>query len=404
MPEFVARVATNAGEVTERSYVHENEASLRRELEGQDLLILDLKQQSALSLGKAFNFRRRISMREFLLFNQELSALIRAGLPIVDILDILLERRKNETFKVALMDIRDRVRGGESLSEAFGAQGDMFPPLYSSSLASGEQSGELPAVLRRFIDYTQKVLELKGKVVQALIYPMVLFTLSLALIALMIFYIIPKFEEFLTGFNAELPILTQTILGIATFCSENWILILLSVVGSAFALWAWNRTPAGKLFFDKLSMQLPLIGSVMSDYAQNRFTRTLATLQAGGIPLVTALELSARAVGSPVYERELIQVADKVREGQSLWESLDETGLMSDIAVQMVKVGESTGALDEMLNNASEFTDREIDSRLARIITLVEPVMLIFMAFIVGTMLLSIYLPMIRLYGSAGTA
>jgi type IV pilus assembly protein PilC len=164
----------------------------------------------------------------------------------------------------------------------------------------------------------------------------------------------------------------------------------------------WGRTPGGRYFIDRLKLRLPLIGQVVRNYAQNRFTRTLGTLQAGGIPLVTSLELSGRAVGNTVYERELNEVTKKVREGGSLWESLDRTGLISDINLQMIRVGESTGALVEMLENASDFTDEEIDTQLSRLVTMIEPAMLVFMAVIVATMLLSIYLPMIQLYGASG--
>jgi type IV pilus assembly protein PilC len=162
---------------------------------------------------------------------------------------------------------------------------------------------------------------------------------------------------------------------------------------------AWSRTLGGRLFFDRMKLRLPLVGAVVQNYAQNRFTRTLGTLQAGGIPMVTSLELSARAVGNLVYERELLKVAANVREGRSLWESLLETGLIADIAVQMIKVGESTGMLVEMLQNASDFTDEEIDTQLTRLVSLIEPLMLVFMALVVATMLLSIYLPMIQAYG-----
>jgi type IV pilus assembly protein PilC len=401
MPEFMCRVATPAGEVFERSYVADDEAALRRDLDNQDLMVLDFRRRSPLlqQLAKTFRIKGNVSGREFLLFNQELSALVRAGLPIVPSLDILLERRKNESFKRALVDVRDRVKSGESLSEAFTAQGDMFPPLYSASLASGERSGELANVLQRFIAYSQKLLSIQRKVVSALIYPIILLVLSSGLVALMVFYIIPRFNEFLKDFGAELPLITKIIVGTAMTLAGNWQIVLLIVVGSVVGVMAWSRTLGGRLFFDRMKLRLPLVGGVVRNYAQNRFTRTLGTLQAGGIPMVTSLELSARAVGNLVYERELVKVAANVREGKSLWESLLETGLIADITVQMIKVGESTGMLVEMLQNASDFTDEEIDTQLTRLVSMIEPLMLVFMALVVATMLLSIYLPMIQAYG-----
>ena len=403
MPEFLCRVAIGSGDVVERKYVAADEAALRRDLENQDLMLLDVRRSNPFlqQLARTLRIKGSISSREFLIFNKELIALVRAGLPIVPSLTILLERRKNATFRHALMDIRERVKSGESLSEAFGAQGDLFPPLYSASLASGERSGEMASVLARFIDYTQRVLAIQRKVVSALIYPAILFTLSIGLVSLMVFFIIPKFNEFLKDFGQELPLITQIIVGIAMFCQERWQIILAGTVAGFFGFMVWHRTPGGRYVMDNLKIRLPILGEIVRNYAQNRFTRTLGTLQAGGIPLVTSLELSSHAVGNVVFERELNEVTTKVREGEALWESLDKTGLISDINIQMIRVGESTGALVEMLDNASEFTDEEIDTQLSRMVTMIEPLMLVFMAIIVATMLLSIYLPMIQLYGGA---
>ncbi len=403
MPEFVCRVATPSGEVIERSYVYADEPSLRRDLEGQDMMLLSVRQQSSLfrSLASLFSIRERVSSRDFLLFNQEFSALIRAGLPIVSSLEILLERRKNPTFRNALQDVRDRVKSGEALSDAFAAQGDLFPSLYSASLASGERSGELANVLSRFITYWHNLLKIKRTVVSALIYPVILLCLGIALIALLIFFILPKFSTFLEEMGADLPLISRIPIGIAEFCTQNWQIMLAVLITSVIAFLLWRRTPGGRLALDRFKMRIPLIGTVVRNYAQNRFTRTLATLQAGGIPLVTSLELSAKAVGNKVFEAGLLEVAENVRRGQALWESLDETGLIADITVQMIKVGESTGMLVEMLTNCSDFVDEEIDAQLQRLVSLVEPLMLIFMALLVGFMLMAVYMPLIQAYGAA---
>jgi type IV pilus assembly protein PilC len=401
MPEFLCRMATPSGEIVERVMMADDEGALRRELEGKDCLVLDLRQRNELlgALRSIFRLRSRISQREFLFFNQELRALLKAGLPVLASLDILIERRKNQVFKRALEDIRDRVRSGQSLSEGFAAQGELFPKLYSSSLASGERSGELPTMLTRFVDYSKTVLAIRRKVVSALVYPAILLCLCIGLVCLMFFYIIPKFREFIDTLGGDLPLPTQILMGTSTFLASNWMLVLLITVGSLGAFLAWVRTAPGRLWLDGFKMRIPLVGGIIHDYAQTRFTRTLGTLVAGGIPLVNALELSARAVANLVFERALLLVAERVREGQALWESLEKTHLLSDIAVEMVKVGESTGALDEMLHSASEFTEEEIDHKLSRVVTLIEPLMLIFMAVVVGGMLLAIYLPLIQTAG-----
>ena len=402
MPDFVCRVATSTGEILERTYHAEDESALRHDLENQDLLVLNLRPTNSLVDQLARTFRRgKVSAKDFLAFNKEFVALIRAGLPILSSLEILTERRKNPAFRRALGDIRERVKAGEALSDAFAAQGGMFPRLYATSLASGERSGELGSVVARYIDYSGRVLAIRRKVVSSLIYPGVLLTLSSVLITVMVFFILPKFNEFLGTFNQDLPLLTRVVVGFALMCRQYWAIVVPGVVAGLAALVMWTRTPAGRAWFDAFQLRLPLVGRVVGDYAENRFTRTLGTLQAGGIPLVTSIELAGGAVGNVVYERNLADVANRVREGQSLWESLDQTKLMSDITIQMIKVGESTGALVEMLNHASDFTDEEIDARLTRLVTLFEPLMLVIMAVIIAVMLLSIYLPLFRMYGAA---
>jgi type IV pilus assembly protein PilC len=403
MPQFVCRMALPTGEIVERTVVADTEALLRRELEDKDMLVLELRRQNPVfsAIGEALSVRPRIAAREFLFFNQEFSALLRAGLPILTSLDILIDRRKNQVFKKALLDIRERVKSGEALSEAFAAQGELFPKLYAASLASGERSGELPSVLKRYIAYTRSILSIRKKVVGALIYPAILVCVSMVLISIMVFYVIPSFSSLFKDLGTDLPALTQILMDTAMFLQAHWKPIAAVVLSGGAAFVVWYRSPGGHLGFDRLKMRLPLVGNVFRDYAQNRFTRTFSTLLAGGIPLVTSLELAGRAVGNAVLETELMGVAVRVREGQPLWESLERTGYITEMAVEMVKVGESTGSLVEMLDNASEFSEEEIDYKLSKMVTLIEPLMLVFMALVVTGMLLAFYLPLIRAAGSS---
>jgi type IV pilus assembly protein PilC len=403
MAQFVCRMALPTGEIVERTLVADSESALRRELEDKDMLLLEFRRQSPVfsAIGEALSVKTRLNPREFLFFNQELSALLRAGLPILTSLDILIDRRKNPVFRKALVDIRDRVKGGEALSDAFAAQGALFPKLYAASLASGERSGELPSVLKRYIAYTRSILAIRKKVVGALIYPAILVCASLILISIMVFFVIPNFSGLFKDLGTDLPFYTQALVDVADIFRSHWKLIIAAVIGGVTAFIVWKRSAAGRVGFDLLLMRLPLVGSVIRDYAQNRFTRTLSTLLAGGIPLVTSLELAGRAVGNAVLEKEILGVTVKVREGQPLWESLERTGYITEMAVEMVKVGESTGSLVEMLDNASEFSEEEIDYRLSNMVTLIEPLMLIFMALVVTGLLLAFYMPLIRAAGSS---
>jgi len=403
MAEFVCRMALPTGEIVERTVVADNESAARRELEEKDFLILELRRQNALFsvFSDLLAVRPRIAAREFLFFNQEFSALLRAGLPILTSLDILIDRRKNLVFKKALVDIRERVKAGEALSQAFEAQGEMFPKLYGASLASGERSGELPNVLKRYIAYTRSIMTIQKKVVGALIYPAILVSVSIIIVVIMMFKVIPAFATLFETLGTNLPWQTEVLVKTATFLQSMWQPILAVTVGGVAAFLFWKRSPAGRIGFDRLKMRLPLVGGVIRDYAQNRFTRTLSTLLSGGIPLVTSLELAARAVGNYVFEKALLGVTVQVREGQPLWECLERTGYVSEMAVEMVKVGESTGSLVEMLDNASEFSEEEIDYRLSKMVTMIEPLMLIFMAVIVTGMILAIYMPLFQAVGQS---
>lgn len=406
MPEFTCRIGTTTGEIIERNYTADNEGALRRELERKDLLIVSVRKTGgATEALRAFlPFRPRIGSKEFLLFNQELMALIRAGLPILAALDILIERRKNQAFKRALTDVRDRVKSGESLSDAFTAQGDLFPKIYCSSLASGERSGEIATVLKRYVAYTRTVLAIRKKVVSALIYPAILMVMSGLLVFVLVYYVLPTFAEFykgLGGANTELPLLTAALVGLSNFVRTNILLILAALVGSLVFGSVWKRTEAGRYQFDTLKLKLPLVGGILRSYGMSRFARTLSTLVSGGIPLVTAIEITAQAVGNAVFQRALEGVARRVKEGESMWESIEKTGLFNDMTTEMIKVGESTGALEEMLTNVADFLDEEIDQRLSTLVALVEPLMLVFMALLVGTIMLAIYYPLLKLYSGS---
>jgi type IV pilus assembly protein PilC len=402
MPEFIARIGTSDGMVSERSYVAESEQALRAELQEHEILIFRSRRKSTLSSRlPGSGGKRVIKMKEFLLFNQELAALIRAGLPIIASLEILIERRKNPDFKKILSDVRDKVRGGASLSEAFDSQGEIFPKIFSSTLASGERSGEVASVLQRYIAYQKTMMTLRRKVISALIYPACLFLLSFAIIAILVVYVIPKFVDFYADFGADLPLVTRLLVGLSNSVTEYSLFLLAGLVVLSLAFRSWASTDMGQLTLDRIKVRLPILGGIWHRFGVTRFVRTLGTLISGGIPVVTALGISARAVGNRAFEERLLDVERKVREGGSVWQSLEETGLFNDIAIEMTRVGEQTGSLHAMLENISEFYDEEIDTRLGTIMSLIEPVMLIGMGCIVGFMLLAIYLPLLRSYAQS---
>ena len=400
MPEFVCKLGTGDGQIVERTLHADSEAAARQDLSQQEFLVLSLRRKWSLSvpfLGQ----RQRISAAEFLVFNQELMALIRAGLPILSSLDMLIERRKNPVFRLALVEIRDEVSAGASLSEAFAARGDLFPSLFATSLASGERSGEIATLLGRYIDYSRNIANVRKKILAAAAYPAILVTVMIIMIYLMIAFVFPMFGEFFATMQSDLPLPTVILLGVSGWVQRNNLWVLLSVAGGGVGFVLWKRTARGQRFVDGMKFKIPIIGEILHRYAVTRFTRTLGTLISGGIPMVTSLQTASRTVGNILFAERLDEVAEKVREGGSVWEALEETGLMSDMAVGMIKVGESTGALTEMLDNVSEFYEVEIERRIQTLLSMMEPILLLVMAVVVGGVILAVYMPLLSAFSSA---
>jgi type IV pilus assembly protein PilC len=394
--QFVARVGTPEGRVVEETHAAQDEASLRRELEKRGLHIFELRRRG-LGRGLALSGisgRRRVDVQRFLAFNQELAALLKAGLPLLQSLDLMVGRMAPDTFRSVLSEVRERVRTGQDLSEAFGAHRELFPRLYPSILKAGERSGELELVLRRFIRYQKLVLEARKRVVSALVYPAVLVTVSLVMILIMLIFVVPKFELFFEGSGAELPLLTRTMLAVGTTLESNGLWLAVALLAGGIFFWRWKETPAGGLVLDRLRLRLPFLGPVLHRFALSEFCRSLATLLAGGMPLVPSLEIAVSAVGNAQIREQLEPTIQKVREGEPFHQSLEQSGVFTDLAIDMVQVGEATGALDEMLANVSDFFDDQVETRMQRLLTLVEPAMLVFMGIVVALILISLYLPL----------
>lgn len=402
--QFTCRVGTPDGRVLEEVFTASDETSLRTELGKRGLHLFEVRRRGV-SPGRALSAfgrmgRRRIPVQEFMVFNQELAALLKAGLPLLQALDLMLERMKNLHFRSVLIDVRDRVKSGTDLSEAFAAHGDLFPRLYPSSLKAGERSGELELVIRRFIRYMKLLLDARRRVISALVYPAVLVCLSVAMIAIMAIYVMPKFMGFFEELGTDLPLITQIVLSFSTFASANWPLLLAALAGGALAFRSWGRTEPGRLAIDRFKLRLPLMGPVLHRFALSEFCRSLSTLLAGGIPLVPAFEIAISSVGNGFVRHRLEPTIQMVREGKPFYAALEESDVFLDMSIDMVKVGETTGSLDDMLNSVSEFLDEQVETRMQRLLSLVEPMMLVFMGIIIAILLISIYLPMFSMLGS----
>ncbi len=410
MPSFECRIGMADGSVAVRTLEAPNEEAVRRDVARQGGHIFAIKAMGAgggrviPGLTKRKSTRgAKVSIDEFLIFNQELVALLKAGLPVVAGFDILIERQENAGFKAILKDVKEQITSGTALSDAFASHGDVFPRLYSSSLKAGERSGEVEAVLRRYLTYQKVLGAVRRKVTGALVYPAVLIGLSVGLVVILMTYVIPKFTEFYGTFGGELPVLTRIVVGMANFMKGHIAELAIGSVFLGVVFSQWKATEAGARAWDGFILRIPLVGKILHMFALSQFSRSLATLVGAGTPLVPALEIAGGSIANRSMSSAVASVVPKVREGAELWRTLEGTGQFTSLAVAMVKVGEATGALEDMLENVSEFYDDAIESALQKLINLIEPIILIVMGAVIATILLSVYLPMFSILSNIKT-
>lgn len=395
--EFRCRLATPNGEITDGVYVAESEARLRQQMEERGLLVLSVERK-----GGAFNLSwrsggGRVQPREFLVFNQELATLIKAGMPLVQSLDILRQRVENATLKAILDDVHGKVRSGSALSEAFAAHAAQFPPIYAATLMAGERAGDLDGVIRRYVAYEKIIGTVRRKALSALMYPALLVVMMVGLVLVIVLKVVPAFADFYAGFDAELPLTTRLIVGTSNLLVGNLWALVAGLVAVAVLAFRWYQIPGQRERIDRVMLGLPGVGGTLRKFATTQFSRTLATLLGGGIPLVNALDTGADSMANRYLAREVRTVAERVREGQGFAAALRDRRALPDVAIKMIEVGESTGALQEMLHSLADFYDEEIETEVARAIALVEPVLLVLMGVVIAGVVLALYLPLFEL-------
>jgi len=390
--EYVCRVGTPTGEVVEQTFTANDEAALRDDLEQKGYYLFSVRRGMGL---KDLGLRRpRIHPDLLLLWGQETAALLKAGLPLLQSLDILLERQRDEAFRRSLTAIREKVKSGVALSEAFRAEGALYPPMLSASIAAGERSGSLEGMLRRFVQYMRLNQSLKKKAVAASVYPLMLAATMVALISILMVKVIPQFQEFYSGLNVQLPLMTRVLMAISDFVRDNLLWFVLAIAGAWIGLITWLRREGSGIVLDRALLRIPYVGGLMRMYATSQLARTLSALLTGGLPLVNAMDVAAASVGNRAMAEAVSSATHHIREGKSLTTALEATGMVDHLALEMVKVGEQTGALGDMLTAVADFYDEELENRMAKAIALVEPIMLVLMAVVVAGMLLAFYLPL----------
>ena len=400
MAEFICRLGTPSGEVLTRIVEATAAGDARSRLESEGFRVFAVsnaeKGLSAMLPGGAGK-KNRVKPGDFLLFNQQLSALLRAGIPILQAIGLLKTRSGSATLRTLLADIEDKIKSGMPLSQAFEAQG-IFPKIYTASLLAGEQSGALDEVLARYVDYLKRSVGVSRKLRGALAYPMFLLLAAMFMVAFLTLYIVPRMSELFKGLNTKggLPTVTVVVLGFSNFVAGNifWLLPLVLVL--VFSLVIWLRTPGGKLILDRFLLRLPIAGNLIRQMTTAQLARSLSTLISGGITVPDAWNTASESVTNLELRRRSLGVLPLIREGRSFTEALEKADWLPELALDMIGIGEKSGSLREMLDEVANFYDAEAEVRLEQLTTLLEPVILVFMAGIVITILLAIYLPIIQ--------
>lgn len=397
MAEFLLRYADGRGQMHEQLAEATNEREARERFSQQGYLVYSVRARDLGSrLGSLGKSRKTVNLEKFLIFNQQFVTLIRAGLPILKGLDLLADRLTDEKLGRHIQAVRDEVKTGTVLSDAFAHQ-NVFPAIYVTSVLAGEKSGSLVEVLDRYITYQKLSLALRKKLLTSLLYPAVLIVLVICLIVFLVTYVVPNFAALYTSMDAKLPLPTTILIAIGT-TARNYVLAAVALLAIGLVgLYLWSRRPASQETLDQIKMSFPLVGEVWTKYQVAQLSRVLGTLLIGGIPLVQALETAGRSLGSVLLKKALDRSAHLVREGRALSAALNSTGVVPDLAVDMMEVGESTGALPQMLNSVAEFYEDDVATRMTALLSLIEPAIMVFMGIFVAFVLVALYLPIFSL-------
>jgi len=397
MAEFLIKLADEQGHLKQQVEQGYSEAEVRERYVQQGYLVYWVKPRSLLTTGGGpLGRRNKVKAGTFLIFNQQFLTLIKAGLPILTALDLLIKRQRDKFLLQLLENVRERVKGGELLSDAFAAQ-HVFPKMYTTTLMAGEKSGNMEEVLSRYIQYQRLAQTFRKKLAVSLVYPSLLVSVVSVMLVFLVTYVVPKFADLFDSLGAQLPTITVIMLKIGLNAQKYaWAVVLVLIIGISL-LWRWKQSDRGAERIDQFLLSLPLLGEIRLKYQVANFSRVLATLLQGGLPLVPSMETAGASMSSRHILNGILGATERVREGQGLAKSLEQQKIFPDLAVEMLEVGESTGALHAMLSSVAEFYEEDVQTALGAAMALIEPMILIFMAIVVGGILISLYLPIFTL-------
>jgi type IV pilus assembly protein PilC len=403
MPIYRYIITTPSGRTIEKTLTSSSKTSLKEYLEREGNFVLDIRKEGGFSsLFKRGGHRSRIKLKDFLVFNQEFSVLLKAGLPIVSALDTIIKKGGKSEFIKILKDIRNDISGGSSLSDAFGNFSDVFSNLYVASLQAGERSGNIGLAITRFIDYTKKISEIRQKVITASVYPVILTLVSVFSVLFLLIYVVPSFTQTYFDAGTELPALTLMLVNFSSGLKSNVIYILiffiLLIVGYKYS----TRTEAGRIYFDRSLLNIPFIGTIYIHYSLSKLTRTLATVLSGGTPLVESIRISSGTMDNAFLKIKLEDTADSLEKGAGFSESLSNTGAFPNLALRMIEAGETGGALEKVLDDIAEFYESDVDTKVSVLTSAIEPALMVVMGLLIGFIVLAMYLPIFQMAGAIG--
>jgi type IV pilus assembly protein PilC len=397
MSEWVLKYADPRGEVHHQVAEAGTEKELRDRFSQQGFLIYSIKPRHEIAgVSMGGGRKKKINLEKFLIFNQQFVTLVRAGLPILKALDLLSERLTDTKLAPYIKAVREEVKNGSLLSDAFARQG-VFPPIYVTSVLAGEKSGALGEVLDRFITYQKLALAVRKKLILSLVYPCILIVLVFCLMVFLITFVVPKFAELYSSMSAKLPAATEILIAVGTTARSYILFGFGALVIAVVAFRYWSKTEKGEEKMDRLKLRTPVLGEIWIKYQVAQFARVLGTLLVGGIPLMQALDTASSSLGTRLLKKTLGEAGKMVKEGQSLSSSLQKTKIFPGLSIDMIEVGESTGALPQMLASVAEFYEDDVNTRMTASLSLIEPAIMIFMGCFVTFVLVALYLPIFSL-------